>query len=100
MIYSQLITFVQRPEKYDAVIIETTGMADPAPVAFTFNSKPEVRPNFRFEFSSHEGDDIRKLSSTICAGWLSISRRRDLVRGRRETHSTAFGRRSRGRRCK
>ena len=36
------LKMLQRPEKYDAIIIETTGMADPAPVAFTFNSKPEV----------------------------------------------------------
>eukprot|EP00292_Cryptomonas_paramecium_P004838 CAMPEP_0113679436 /NCGR_PEP_ID=MMETSP0038_2-20120614/10634_1 /TAXON_ID=2898 /ORGANISM="Cryptomonas paramecium" /LENGTH=513 /DNA_ID=CAMNT_0000597449 /DNA_START=20 /DNA_END=1561 /DNA_ORIENTATION=- /assembly_acc=CAM_ASM_000170 len=42
-------TLAQRPEKYDSVIIETTGMADPAPVAFTFNSKPEVGMLYRVD---------------------------------------------------
>jgi len=43
------ITLSERDEKYDAVIIETTGMADPAPVAFTFNSRPEVGAKFRID---------------------------------------------------
>eukprot|EP00281_Chroomonas_sp_CCMP1168_P019083 CAMPEP_0206237766 /NCGR_PEP_ID=MMETSP0047_2-20121206/14442_1 /ASSEMBLY_ACC=CAM_ASM_000192 /TAXON_ID=195065 /ORGANISM="Chroomonas mesostigmatica_cf, Strain CCMP1168" /LENGTH=529 /DNA_ID=CAMNT_0053662227 /DNA_START=21 /DNA_END=1610 /DNA_ORIENTATION=- len=42
-------TLSRRKEKYDAVIIETTGMADPAPVAFTFNSRPEVGMAFRID---------------------------------------------------
>mmetsp|Transcript_39343 Transcript_39343/g.77045 ORF Transcript_39343/g.77045 Transcript_39343/m.77045 type:complete len:531 (+) Transcript_39343:99-1691(+) len=42
-------TLGRRKEKYDAVIIETTGMADPAPVAFTFNSRPEVGMQFRID---------------------------------------------------
>lgn len=42
-------TLGRRKEKYDAVIIETTGMADPAPVAFTFNSRPEVGTLFRID---------------------------------------------------
>ena len=38
-----------RAEKYDAVMIETTGMADPAPVAFTFNTQPEVGARFKID---------------------------------------------------
>jgi len=38
-----------REEKYDAIMIETTGMADPAPVAFTFNTQPEVGAKFKID---------------------------------------------------
>jgi G3E family GTPase len=38
-----------RNEKYDAVIIETTGLADPAPVAFTFNTQPEVGSRYKID---------------------------------------------------
>ena len=37
-----LLTLKDRPKKFDAVIIETTGLADPAPVAFTFFLNPEI----------------------------------------------------------
>ncbi|KAJ1475115.1 hypothetical protein T484DRAFT_1829668, partial [Baffinella frigidus] len=43
------ITLSEREEKYDAVIIETTGMADPAPVAYTFNNKAEVGAKYRID---------------------------------------------------
>ena len=42
-------TLSARAEKYDAVIIETTGMADPAPVAFTFNTQPEVGARYKVD---------------------------------------------------
>eukprot|EP00960_Hanusia_phi_P026417 746239-Hanusia_phi.AAC.11 len=42
-------SLAERNEKYDAVIIETTGMADPAPVAFTFNTQREVGAKFRID---------------------------------------------------
>ena len=42
-------TLSARDEKYDAVIIETTGMADPAPVAFTFNTQPEVGARYKVD---------------------------------------------------
>ena len=38
-----------RDEKYDAIMIETTGMADPAPVAFTFNTQPEVGARYKID---------------------------------------------------
>ena len=42
-------SFSARADKYDAVMIETTGMADPAPVAFTFNTQPEVGARFKID---------------------------------------------------
>lgn len=36
-------------KKFDAVIIETTGLADPAPVAFTFMINPDIADNFRID---------------------------------------------------
>lgn len=42
-------TLAAREEKYDAVMVETTGMADPAPVAFTFNTQPEVGAKFKID---------------------------------------------------
>lgn len=38
-----------RNEKFDGVIIETTGLADPAPVAQTFFVEPEVAENYRLD---------------------------------------------------
>lgn len=44
-----------RKEKYHAVVIETTGLADPAPVAFTFNTQPEV------------GSRYNKIDAILCS---------------------------------
>jgi hypothetical protein len=47
-----LLTLKDRPKKFDHVIIETTGLADPAPVAFTFfiNTEIAVGGAVRVEF--------------------------------------------------
>lgn len=39
----------KRKDKLDAVLIETTGLADPAPVCFTFNSDVTVACNYRVD---------------------------------------------------
>jgi len=39
----------ERKDKLDAVIIETTGLADPAPVCFSFNTNATVASNFRVD---------------------------------------------------
>jgi G3E family GTPase len=39
----------RRKDKYDAVVLETTGLADPAPVAFTFNTQPEVGSRYKID---------------------------------------------------
>jgi G3E family GTPase len=38
-----LAGLMRRPGRFDAIVIETTGLADPAPVAQTFFMDPEVR---------------------------------------------------------
>ena len=44
-----LLTLKDREKKFDAVIIETTGLADPAPVAFTFFINPEIAEHYRID---------------------------------------------------
>ena len=65
-----------RAEKYDAVMIETTGMADPAPVAFTFNTQPEVGARFKIDailcvvdckHIQQHLDDVVPLLSLLCS---------------------------------
>lgn len=38
-----------RRKQFDAIIIETTGLADPAPVLFTFNSNALLQDNYRID---------------------------------------------------
>lgn len=38
-----------RGRRADAVIVETTGLADPAPVAFTFFANPWIAARFRID---------------------------------------------------
>ena len=38
-----------RRKEFDAIIIETTGLADPAPICFTFNSNALISDNFRID---------------------------------------------------
>jgi G3E family GTPase len=40
---------IKRKDKLDAILIETTGMANPAPVAQTFFTDDEMRSNFRLD---------------------------------------------------
>lgn len=42
-------TLVERRKEFDAIILETTGLADPAPIIFTFNSNPMVADSFRID---------------------------------------------------
>ena len=44
-----LLTLKDRPKQFDHVIIETTGLADPAPVAFTFFINPEIADAYRID---------------------------------------------------
>ena len=44
-----LLTLKDREKKFDHVIIETTGLADPAPVAFTFFINPEIADAYRID---------------------------------------------------
>jgi len=40
---------VARRKDFDAIIIETTGLADPAPIVFTFNTNAIIQDNFRID---------------------------------------------------
>jgi G3E family GTPase len=40
---------VARRKTFDAIIIETTGLADPSPIIFTFNSNTLLQDNFRLD---------------------------------------------------
>lgn len=40
---------VPRRKQFDAIIIETTGLADPSPIIFTFNSNANLQENFRLD---------------------------------------------------
>ncbi len=44
-----LAKLAAREDRLDAVIIETTGLANPGPVALTFFTDPEVRAHFRLD---------------------------------------------------
>jgi G3E family GTPase len=44
-----LHTLLQRPEKFDAIVVETTGLADPGPVAQTFFVDPKLRAATRLD---------------------------------------------------
>ena len=45
-----LLTLKDKTKKFDHVIIETTGLADPAPVAFTFFINPEIADHYRIDY--------------------------------------------------
>ena len=40
---------LQRPERFDAIIVETTGLADPGPVAQTFFVDPQLRQHTQLD---------------------------------------------------
>jgi G3E family GTPase len=40
---------VARRKQFDAIIIETTGLADPSPIIFTFNSNSNLQENYRLD---------------------------------------------------
>lgn len=44
-----LTELAERVPKFDAVLIETTGLADPAPVAFTFYINPDINNAFKID---------------------------------------------------
>ncbi len=44
-----LTRLIRRKDRLDAVLIETTGLADPGPVAQTFFTDPEIRAHYRLD---------------------------------------------------
>ena len=62
-----------RGSAYDCILLETTGLADPAPVAFTFFSNAWISANFRLD-SIICLVDAQHISK-VCAGtaWLLLA---------------------------
>ena len=44
-----LNTLIDRRKTFDAILIETTGLADPGPIIFTFNSNATIMDNYRID---------------------------------------------------
>ena len=45
----QLVSLKERRKEFDAVLLETTGLADPAPILQTFDSNPVLQNNYRID---------------------------------------------------
>src|SRR6202453_547705 len=78
----------QRRDKIDSVLIETTGMADPGPVAQTFFTDEEVKENFKLDGivtvvdAKHVGlhfDDMREVREQIGFADVILLNKTDLV---------------------
>jgi len=78
----------QRRDKFDSVLIETTGMADPGPVAQTFFTDEEVKESFVLDGivtvvdAKHVGlhfDDMREVREQIGFADVILLNKADLV---------------------
>jgi G3E family GTPase len=78
----------QRRDKFDSVLIETTGMADPGPVAQTFFTDEEVKESFILDGivtvvdAKHVGlhfDDMREVREQIGFADVILLNKEDLV---------------------
>ena len=79
---------LKRKDKLDAILIETTGMANPAPVAQTFFTDDEMKANFRLDaivtlvdakhISQHLGTDDEALKQVAFADVILLNKT-DLV---------------------
>ena len=78
----------QRRDKFDVVLIETTGMADPGPVAQTFFTDEEVKESFKLDGivtvvdAKHVGlhfDDTREVREQIGFADVILLNKTDLV---------------------
>lgn len=78
----------QRKDKFDVVLIETTGLADPGPVAQTFFTDEEVKESFKLDGivtvvdAKHVGlhfDDTREVREQIGFADVILLNKTDLV---------------------
>src|SRR5471032_1160380 len=78
----------QRRDKFDVVLIETTGLADPGPVAQTFFTDEEVKESFALDGivtvvdAKHVGlhfDDMREVREQIGFADVILLNKTDLV---------------------
>ena len=79
----------QRSSKFDRVLIETTGMADPGPVAQTFFTDEEVKESFSLDgivtvvdakHVSLHFDDMREVREQIAFADVIVLNKTDLVK--------------------
>eukprot|EP00887_Chlorella_sp_A99_P002601 scaffold6.g2601.t1 len=75
----------QRGSAYDAILLETTGLADPAPVAFTFFSNTWISSNYRLDsiLCLHLEDagsgDVNEAVNQIAFADIILLNKTDLV---------------------
>jgi G3E family GTPase len=83
-----LAKLAKRRDKFDSVLIETTGMADPGPVAQTFFTDEEVKESFVLDGivtvvdAKHVGlhfDDMREVREQIGFADVILLNKEDLV---------------------
>jgi G3E family GTPase len=83
-----LSELVRRPERYDAVLIETTGIADPSPVIQSFFVDEDLKARLRLDAvvtvvdARHVGprlDDSREAREQIAFGDVLLLNKIDLV---------------------
>jgi len=83
-----LAKLAKRRDKFDSVLIETTGMADPGPVAQTFFTDEEVKESFLLDGivtvvdAKHVGlhfDDMREVREQIGFADVILLNKTDLV---------------------
>jgi G3E family GTPase len=83
-----LAKLAQRRDKFDSVLIETTGMADPGPVAQTFFTDEEVKESFALDGivtvvdAKHVGlhfDDMREVREQIGFADVILLNKTDLA---------------------
>jgi G3E family GTPase len=57
-----------RAISYDAILLETTGLADPAPVAFTFFANSWISANYRLDsiLCLVDAQHLRRVRSAAC----------------------------------
>ena len=79
---------VKRRDKFDYVIVETTGLADPGPVAQTFFIDDELREHFQLDaiitlvdakHSERHLDEVRAASEQIAFADVVLLNKTDLV---------------------
>jgi hypothetical protein len=73
-----------RGAAYDAILLETTGLADPAPVAFTFFANSWISANYRLDsiLCLVDAEHLREVRSAGAGGWGPPRRRAPTPGGR------------------
>jgi hypothetical protein len=78
-----LLTLKDRKDKkFDSIIIETTGLADPAPVAFTFFTNPEIADHYELDGTFWQPNSSAvKIHCTLLSKMTQFGRDPDSISG-------------------